>query len=164
MTIKSLIPFTRLAGREVADPFFSGFLLGRRDIDRVFEDFFKTGNAWKDAELAPRIDVKEVENGLEISAELPGVEEKDVEIELVDDMLTIKGEKKLEKTEDDKASGYHVQERVYGSFLRQVQLPFAADPAKVEAQFAKGILTVTCPRPEAAAEKARRIAIKSNGH
>lgn len=111
------------------------------------------------ADWRPAIDVKETKEGLTVTAELPGLDQADVEIALDDDVLTIKGEKKTETTRDEK--GVHVQERAYGSFSRALQLPFAPKPYAVEASFAKGVLTVSLPRPAEASKPASRIEIKA---
>ena len=95
--------------------------------------------------MAPRVDVSETDTELKIEAELPGIDEKDVEVVLSDGRLTIKGEKKQEK--EEKKKDYHMVERSYGSFARSIVLPFEADPDKVKATFAKGVLTVTVPKP-----------------
>jgi HSP20 family protein len=111
------------------------------------------------ADWRPAIDVKETPEGLSVTAELPGLDQADVEIALDEDVLTIKGEKKAETTREEK--GVHVQERAYGSFARSLQLPFAPKPETVEASFAKGVLTVTLPRPPETAKPASRIEIKA---
>ena len=105
----------------------------------------------------PRIDVSETDSELRIEAELPGVEEKDLEIVLSDGRLTIKGEKKQEK--EEKKKDYHLVERSYGSFARSVGLPFAAEPDKIKASFAKGVLTVTVPKPAEVKAKEKKIPI-----
>ena len=168
MSLKSLMPFARSAvpsrsGFDL-DPFFSV----RRDMDRMFEEMVKgfgAGNgmpaAFTSGGVAPKMDVKETDAGIEISAELPGVDEKDIEVELVDDVLTIRGEKKFEKEEGDKDKGYHVMERSYGSFSRSVQLPYSADPDKVAADFSKGVLKVSVPRPKEVEAKTKKIQVKA---
>lgn len=113
------------------------------------------------ADWRPAIDVKETETGLTVTAELPGMTEQDVELSVDDDLLTIKGEKKSESTKEEK--GWHVQERSYGAFARTLQLPFAPRAEDVTAEFAKGVLTVTVPKPPELARPASRIAIKSAG-
>ena len=90
-------------------------------------------------------------------ADLPGVDEKDVEVVLSDGRLTIKGEKKLEK--EEKKQDYYLHERSYGSFARSVALPFEADPDQVKASFAKGVLTVTVPKPPEVKAKQKKIPI-----
>jgi HSP20 family protein len=170
MSLKSLMPFARSnvpsrAGYEM-DPFSAM----RRDMDRLFDDMWKGfGNGgglpavFAGGSAAPRIDVKETDTGFEVSAELPGVDEKDIEVELQDDVLTIRGEKKIEKEEGDKEKGYHVMERSYGSFARSITLPYSADSDKVSADFSKGVLKVVIPRPAEMAAKTRKIEVKANG-
>jgi HSP20 family protein len=146
-----------LPSRAIFEPF--GSL--RRDIERLFEDFFRDFG-WGVPAVGgtgemPRIDVSETENELKIEAELPGVEEKDLDIVLSDGRLTIKGEKKQEK--EEKKKDYHLVERSYGSFARSIGLPFDADPDKVKARFAKGVLTVTVPKPSEVKAKEKKIPI-----
>jgi HSP20 family protein len=133
-----------------------------QEIEKTFEDFSRRtpfavfGNS---GALAPKIDVAEGKDGIEVAAELPGVDEKDVEVTLVDDMLTIRGEKKVERDEKDK--NWHFVERGYGSFSRTIALPYEPDPAKVEAKFEKGVLHVRMPKPAEIAKKERKIEIKA---
>ena len=113
-------------------------------------------------ELAvPLIDVAETDDGLTVTAELPGMEDKDIEVDLTNNVLTLKGEKKSE-TEEKKAD-YHFRERSYGSFQRSIAVPFDVDPETVEAGFAKGVLTITLPRPPEAKRTTRRIEVKPAG-
>ena len=144
-------------GRDIWEPF--GSL--RRDMERLFEDFsrdFSWGPpATAGTAVAPRIDVSETDTEIKIEAELPGVDEKDVEVVLSDGRLTIKGEKKQEK--EEKKKDYHLVERSYGSFARSIALPFEADPDQVKATFAKGVLTVTVPKPPEVKAKEKKIAI-----
>lgn len=146
-----------LPSREIWEPF--GSL--RREVERLFEDFSRdlgwgppatTGMA-----MAPRIDVSETESELKIEAELPGIDEKEVEVVLSQGRLTIKGEKKQEK--EEKKKDYHLVERSYGSFTRSIPLPFEADADQIKASFAKGVLTVTVPKPPEVKAKERKIAI-----
>ena len=94
--------------------------------------------------MMPSIDVSETDQEMRISADLPGVSEGDIDVSLVDDILTIRGEKKLDK-KDDKEN-YHVWDRSYGSFLRSLRLPYSVDTDKIRADFANGVLTVTLPK------------------
>jgi HSP20 family protein len=130
-------------------------------MERVFEDFsrdFGWGpQALAGVGMAPRVDVSATDTEIKIEAELPGVDEKDVEVVLSDGRLTIKGEKKQEK--EEKKKDYHMVERSYGSFARSIALPFEADPAKVKATFAKGVLTVTVPKPPEVKAKEKKITI-----
>ena len=108
---------------------------------------------------APVVDVVEKEREYQVSAELPGLEEKDVEVSVADDMLTIKGEKKEEK--EEKAKNYYLSERRYGAFQRSFRLPPGVDSAKIEANFQKGVLTVTLPKTPEAQKKEKKIEIKT---
>jgi HSP20 family protein len=110
--------------------------------------------------MVPRVDVSETDTELKIEAELPGIDEKDVEVVLSDGRLTIKGEKKQEK--EEKKKDYHLVERSYGSFTRSIALPFEADPNQVKASFAKGVLTVTVPKPPQVKAKQKKIAISKS--
>ena len=109
---------------------------------------------------APKIDIVESKDAIDLTAELPGVEEKDVDVTLADGMLTIRGEKKTERDERDKDKNWHVVERSYGSFSRAIPLPFDPDPAKVEAKFDKGVLHTHLPKPAEMAKKQQKIEIK----
>ncbi len=143
--------------RDIWDPFASL----RRDMERVFEDFSRDFGwgppATADMAAAPRIDVSESDAEIKMEAELPGVDEKDVEVVLSGGRLTIKGEKKQEK--EEKKQDYYLHERSYGSFARSVTVPFDADPDKVKAKFANGVLTVTVPKPPEVKAKAKKIPI-----
>lgn len=109
--------------------------------------------------LMPSVDVGETDKAYEITAELPGMDEDDVEVTLTDAGLTIKGEKtsKREETKKD----YHRLERSFGSFQRFFALPEGVDPAKIDARFKKGVLTVTLPKTAKAKEKSRTIKVNA---
>lgn len=133
------------------------------EIDRLFEDYFN-GNrlpsmkARFESMLAPDIDVSETDKEIQVSAELPGVEEKDVDVTLADGRLTIKGEKKQESEEKDKE--FHRVERSYGSFERTLSLPDEIDENKVSATFKNGVLSVTIAKKKGAKPAAKKIAVK----
>lgn len=110
-------------------------------------------------EVRPRVDVSETDKEIEISAELPGMDQEDVEVMVTEDRLTIRGEKKAEREQKDK--GYHLVERSYGSFQRSFQLPSGIDTDKIDAGFNKGVLTVTLPKTAEAQKAAKKVAIKS---
>jgi len=95
-----------------------------------------------------------------VTAELPGVDEKDLDVTLINGMLTVRGEKRTERDEQDKDKNWHVVERSYGSFSRAIPLPFDPDPAKVEAKFDKGVLRIHLPKPAEVAQKQQKIEIK----
>jgi HSP20 family protein len=135
-----------------------------REIEKTFDDFSRRSplaGYFGDGSAAPKIDVSEGKDGIEVTAELPGVEEKDIEVTLSNDVLTIRGEKKSERDEADKDKSWHLVERRYGLFSRSVTLPYQPDPDKVEAKFEKGVLRVRLPKPAEMAKKEKKIAIRA---
>jgi HSP20 family protein len=130
----------------------------QREVNRVFDQMFGSGGGLASpGGFAPSLEMTETEGGLVVTAELPGLEEKDVEVSLEGDMLTLSGEKRQERSEDK--GGLHISERNYGSFRRSVRLPWAAEAGQASASFDKGVLTVTLPRPPEAKPAANRIPI-----
>ena len=139
MNLRSLIPFGRGRGlaRRETDPFTAM----QREIDRLFEDFARDAYdlpSYPTRELTPRMNVVESDKVIEVTAELPGLEEKDVEVNLADCVLTISGEKKAEKHENDK--NYRLFERSCGSFSRSLQLPDGVDADAITASISNGVL------------------------
>ncbi|MBD1546175.1 Hsp20/alpha crystallin family protein [Roseibium aggregatum] len=131
-------------------------------MDRMFQDFGRKLPAAGAAVTSfPAIDVHDTDKGLELTAELPGIAEKDIDVSVSDRTLTIKGEKTAEKTVDEKDR--YVSERSYGSFRRVLTLPFEPDASKVEAHMDNGVLTVVLPRPAETAEKTKKIEVKRKG-
>jgi HSP20 family protein len=143
----------------------------RHEIDRLFEDFRPfdwrtpfarlnlpevTKSVWS---IAPAIDLVEKDREFEITAELPGIEEKNIDVKVSNQVLTIKGEKKESKEEKEK--DYHLSERRYGSFQRSFRLPDSVDAEKIEATFAKGVLTVSLPKTADAQKTAKTITVKA---
>ena len=114
--------------------------------------FGRSGLTW------PSVEVSEADNRLKVAAEIPGMDEKDVEVLLDDDALTIRGEKKAET--EDKERGF--SERYYGRFERVIPLPYEVDEGQVEASFKNGVLTVSLPKSPKAQSKARRIAVNGS--
>jgi HSP20 family protein len=166
MAITDLIPWKKndenalaLRRREL-DP-FAQF---RREMDNMFEGMLgdwtgpmnlldrKLGN-WM-----PRIDVRETAKEIRVTAELPGMEEKDLEVSLLDGALTIKGEKS-EEHEEEKGD-VHRSERQYGMFQRTIPLPSEVDAEKVNARFKKGVLKITLPKTKEAQSNRRVIQIE----
>ena len=132
----------------------------QREIDRLFEDFsrgFPTIAGNGATALMPSMDVTETDKEIEITAELPGLEEKDVQINVADNILTIRGEKKAEKEQKDK--NYRLVERSYGSFERTLELPEGVNADAIKANISKGLLKVTVPKP--APTQAKKIEVKS---
>jgi HSP20 family protein len=142
------------------DPFRSLF----QEVQKTFEDFSRrTPFARFGSDmLSPKIDVAESKDAIEVTAELPGVDDKDVEVTLADDVLTIRGEKKTERKEQDEDKNWHVVERSYGSFTRAIPLPFDPDAANVEAKFDKGVLRIRMRKPAEMTKKQHKIEIKKD--
>lgn len=161
MNMRDLIPWGRSSGTPHAgyeSSQVSPFLTLHREMNRLFDETFRSFDSpsllgrmptW------PNIEVTEGEQEMRIAAELPGMEEKDVEVMLADSLLTIRGEKKAEV--DDKER--HFSERFYGRFERRIPVDTDIDESQVTATFKNGLLTVTVPRSENARRKAKRVPI-----
>jgi HSP20 family protein len=108
---------------------------------------------------APAVDVAEKGNAYEITAELPGIDEKNVEVKLANGMLTIKGEKKEDK--EEKQKDYYVSERRYGSFQRSFRIPDGVDVEKIEANFQKGVLMLILPKKPEVQKSEKKVEIKA---
>lgn len=130
----------------------------QKEMNRLFQDFFEVAPfGGRESGLYPEIDVKETEKEIKISAEVPGLEEKDVEVLLSSDSLTIKGEKRQEK--EEKGQSYYRSERRYGAFSRVIPLTADIEADKAEANFRNGVLHISIPKTEKA--NAKKIPIKS---
>ncbi len=139
----------------------------QREMNRLFDDFFKgTGiKPWAEemeslGAFTPQVNMVEDEKSIQVSAELPGLDEKDVEISLSKDSLTIKGEKKEETEHKDKGAYY--LERSFGSFTRVLPMPKDVNTEKAEATFKKGVLTITVPKLEKEKQSQKKIRIKTD--
>ncbi len=135
--MRALTPWTGMTGLKT-------------EMDRLFDRFFDT--TWREEPTLgawePKVDVAETKDAITVKAEIPGVAEKDIAIDLREGTLTIKGEKQEEKEEKDKQ--YHRVERSYGAFARVMRLPAAVDSGKATASFKDGVVTITLPKaPEA---------------
>ena len=153
MRLRSLVP-----SRESNALMPSGFgLFGlHREIDRLFNEFAQGMGPSGLQNIVPNIEISETDKAIEISAEMPGLERKDVEISIEDDTLTIRGEKKVE--EDNKDKNVQHSERSYGVFLRVLQFPPGIDAANVQATMANGVLKITIPKP--AKPEPKKIEVK----
>src|ERR1700730_11638893 len=130
MTLRAMFPYRERA--PLARPDFSSFSPLSREMRRLLEEFSRSlggVGALTTAGLSPSIEVWEGVKEIEITAELPGLELQDVEISLEDNVLTIRGEKKMPAHTDDKNKNYHMTERSYGIFYRAFQLPVGIDPS-----------------------------------
>ncbi|UVL01156.1 Hsp20/alpha crystallin family protein [Pseudomonas sp. B21-048] len=148
----------------------------RQQIDHAFEDFgrgtglspfgrglFDVESLWR-KELTgygmPAVDITEKDKSFEITAELPGMDQKNIELKLSNGCLIIKGEKKEDK--EEKRKGYHLSERHYGSFERVFNLPKGVDAEKIEASFRKGVLSISLPKKPEAMKADKVVPIKAD--
>ena len=170
MSIKDLVPkFGReresVSVQRANDNPFHDF---QRDMNRLFDNFFgdlaparrRSESEWTTAVFSPRIDVSETDQEIRVAAELPGMDEKDITVEMDDEAITIRGERKEEK--EDKGKNWYRREQSYGSFHRIVPLPSSVEGAKAQAKFKKGVLTVTAPKRESSQAKRKTIAIETD--
>jgi HSP20 family protein len=138
------------------------FVLFRQEMNSLFDNFshgFEIEPGWgRLGSFNPNVDVKESDKEIAIAAELPGMEDKDIDISLTKDALTIKGEKKQEK--EDKGKDYYRMERSYGSFTRTIPLPAEIDTDKAKAEFKKGVLNITLPKTVKAIKETKKIPVK----
>ncbi len=155
MTLKPLIPLG--SDRGVTRPMSNPFSALQQEIDRLFDGFSRGFSGFPAREMMPSMDLSETDKEIEITAELPGLEEKDIQLNVADNVLTIRGEKKNEREETKK--DYHLVERSYGSFTRAVQLPEGVNADGIKAVMSKGVLKVTVPKPAPA--QTRKIDIKA---
>lgn len=143
----------------------------QRDMNRLFDDFLK-GSPWESifdsaavsrefglSEITPRIDMSETEKELIVKAELPGMTDKEVEISISRDLLTISGEKKQEKEQSEK--GWYRMERQYGSFSRSIPLPYEIESDKAEALYQHGVLSIRLPKAAAQLKSTKTIQVKT---
>ena len=169
MTMRDLIPWGRNQQttpsryRDEGDP----FMTLHREMNRLFDDVFRTfdmapfGTLGGMGRMAgwPSVEVSETDKDVRISAELPGLEEKDVEVLMGDGVLTLRGEKKSEIEDTERA----FSERSYGRFERRIPLGWDVEEDKVDAAFRNGVLTVTMPKSPESKPNVKRIAINSGG-
>src|SRR6202171_185761 len=153
MRLRSLVPF-RDAGA-LMPPGFGLFGL-HREIDRLFNEFTQGIGPNGQPNLVPSIEISETDKAIEVSAEMPGLERKDVEISIDDDTLTIRGEKRIEENQKDQ--NVPLSERSYGVFLRVLQLPPGIDPSSVQATMSNGVLKIAIPKP--AKSELKKIEVK----
>ena len=163
MNMRDLIPWNnrRSAAPAVYREPMSPFLTLHREMNRLFDETFRsfdTPALFGGMANRPSIEVTETDKELRVSAELPGLEEKDVEVLLADGALTIRGEKKSEVNDQER----HFSERFYGSFERRIPVDWEVDPDQVKAAFKNGVLNVTIPKSAKAQQRSRRIPINGS--
>jgi HSP20 family protein len=137
-------------------------------MNRLFDDFltdFPLPSRWGERELpspvfSPRVDVSETDKDVRVSAELPGMDEKDITVEMDDSAITVRGEKREES--EDKGKNWYRREQSYGSFHRVISLPATVQGDKAKAKFKKGKLTITVPKREEEQPKRKTIMIETD--
>ncbi len=149
------LPSTRSRGLFAQGGGIDPLMAMHREMNRLFDDAFRgfgmpaampRGGQAAPMLLVPRMDATETDNELRITVEMPGVSAQDVGVEVNDDVLTIRGEKRLEEKEDRENT--HLTERAYGTFQRSLLLPFRVDPEQVQARFDNGVLSVVLLKPK----------------
>ena len=168
MSVRDLIPWSRNNGNSAPSVFRDDnrdpFLSLHREVNRLFEDVFRGfgsnlpafsgasafGGGW------PSVEISDGEKEIRITAEVPGLEEKDIEVLLNDGVLTLKGERRSETEDRDK----RFSERFYGRFERRIPLGYEIREEEIDARFKNGVLTVTLPKSKKAQSQVKRIAIK----
>jgi HSP20 family protein len=166
MNMRDLIPWGRNQQttpsryRDEGDP----FMTLHREMNRLFDDVFRGFDTMPLASMSrmagwPQVEVVETDKDIRVSAELPGLDSKDVEVLMHDGVLTIRGEKKSEIEDKERA----FSERYYGRFERRIPLGEAIEEDKVDAAFKNGVLTVTLPRSAQTSAQVKRIAINHAG-
>ena len=158
MALPELFRPSRSLRRRGTESFMHPF----EDMRRMMEDFWMTpfeefGRLRET--FIPRVDVKEEDNNVVVAAELPGMDQKDIDVTVTHDSVRIAGEKKHEEEKEEK--GYYHRETSDGSFERVIDLPTEVDENKAEAEFSKGVLTIRLPKSEQARTKQKKIEIKS---
>ncbi|MGZ2488219.1 HSP20 family protein [Rhizobium pisi] len=167
MSVRDLIPWGRNNGNQVPsllrDDDRDPFLSLHREVNRLFDDAFRgfglpsfgkasaVGGGW------PSVEISDTEKEIKVTAEVPGLEEKDIEVLLNDGVLTLKGEKRSESEDKDR----QFSERYYGRFERRIPLGVEVKEDQVDATFRNGVLTVTLPKTEKAQSQVKRIPITS---
>jgi HSP20 family protein len=163
--IKALVPWrSKSESPATGNDLFAPLAAFRREVDRVFDSFVNGFGPWAYngaslQQLIPALDITESDNEFVVSAEVPGVSEKDVDVTVVGDILTIKGEKKAEHEERNDDYGY--TERRYGAFMRSIRLPFEVKDEQIDAKYDKGVLTIRVPKPAEAQKPVRHIEVKA---
>lgn len=150
------LPRLWTSGQELASDPFRAI---RREMENALRAFDQSSPSPSIGAGAPAINVAETNDAFEVTAELPGVDEKDINISLDDNQLVISGEKKAESTKEEK--DWHIEERSYGSFYRSMSLPFEPEDGAVEAHFDKGVLHIAIKKPAKAVKATKTINIKA---
>ena len=149
------MPIIKYAPFAETEDFPAGLRLFQDSINRLLSDDGVRTRPW-----APAVDILETENEIVLKADVPGVELKDIDIQLENGTLTVKGARKMENEEKNK--GFHRMERSYGSFVRVFTVPETVDAEQVKAGYEAGVLTITLPKKEIAKPKAIKVQVSNN--
>ncbi|GGF12753.1 molecular chaperone Hsp20 [Aliidongia dinghuensis] len=163
MEFKDLVPWNRKTGRLARrDEGEHPILALHREMNRIFDNFWdQSGQPFGEFGGGfPRADVVETDKAVEVSLELPGLDDKDIDVSVTEDLLTIRGEKKAEREEREKS--YFLSERSFGAFHRAIPLPRGVNASEAKAEYKKGVLTVTIPKTPEAQSKMKRIEVKAS--
>ncbi|WP_309607061.1 Hsp20/alpha crystallin family protein [Phenylobacterium sp.] len=164
MNVRDLVPWARANDRDrnlpaTQDTAASPLFTLHREMNRLFDDVFRgfdTPTLWGGRGAWPQLEVQDVDGEIRVTAELPGLEEKDIEVLFEDGVLILRGEKRA-AAED---SGLAFSERIYGRFERRLALG-EIDPDRIQARFHNGVVTVTAPKSEQSQSRVKRIPINS---
>jgi len=158
----AIVPSRRNEERSLAQRGGDPFSYLRNQINRLFDDFW--GQSWLEprretsaAGFWPQVDVTETDKEIKVCAEIPGVDPKDIDVSVEDGRLTITGEKKYEREQNEKDQ--YRMERSYGAFERTIALPAEVDESKAKAEFKKGVLRLTLPKRPGAASRRKKIPV-----
>ena len=169
MSLDQLIPWNwGKNGESLRENSKSSFSELQKEMNRLFENFSENmfslspmKRTQSEISVAfPKMDVSETEKEFKVSAELPGMDEKDIDVSVSNEVLTIKGEKKAEK--EEKKPNYYRMERSYGTFHRSIPLPSEVEKDQIKASFKKGVLNIVLPKSEKAVKESKKIEISSN--
>jgi HSP20 family protein len=164
LAFKKMIPFRKGEKKELTPrgEFWGDnpFALLQNNMNRLMEGFSKEWGAGFLTDSNVAIDVKETDEAIEVVAEIPGIDEKDLDISLDQNSVTIRGEKKAEK--EEKKGDYYHMERSYGTFCRTIPLPVEINSEKAQANYQKGVLRVMLPKTQAQKESTRKIQIRTS--
>lgn len=172
MALGEMVPWKwgslRRSGRDdrALEGFRGDMVSLHREMDRLFENLWNDGfgpsllsGDWGRFEIALQLDVTEDDKAFTVKVDLPGMDEKNVDVTLSERVLTVRGTKEEDKEAKDK--DYYRRERAYGSFRRSIEIPAAVDASKIEASFNKGVLTVSLPKTREAQNKIKHIEVKA---
>lgn len=158
----AIVPSKRSEERPLSERSGDPFNYLRSQINRVFDDFWGESSLMPHHQMAatgfsPQVDITETDKEVKVCAEIPGVDSKDIDVSVEDGTLTIKGEKKYEREQNEK--GQYRMERSYGAFERTIALPAEVDESKAKAEFKKGVLKLTLPKRPGAASRRKKIPV-----